>query len=219
LLWFVCHKHNKIQLFGYEAANILLVCHQMSRSETLFDGFGYEALAALAFIVGSICIYSYHPGQRPAGLFYGGLSLGAGGLLLVGAGYSITGFSVVLASMETARGGLLTLKSDLARSDRPPSALVMFARFLGTRLLGFYIAPINGLCRRFGRLGQFLNDRPFLVGTLIKFPLRLEFIIMNLLRGDLVGVVVGLSWMILGDGALAFNDQQLRRSGLRLIRT
>ncbi len=216
LVGFVCDHHNKIQFFGYEVANILLVWHVTGNAETLFGSFNSEAMAAMAFLFGSACIYAYHPDRRPAGLFFGGIGLTLGGALLVFAGYPLTGLSVALASMETARGGLRVLKTDLSRSDRSTPSVASLILVFGQHALSFYIVPVDMFCRRFGKLGQFLNDRPFLTGSLIKLPLRLEFIIKNLLRGDMIGACIGLSWMVLGDGALAFNDEKLRRSALLL---
>ncbi|MEZ4863491.1 MAG: hypothetical protein R3C14_19385 [Caldilineaceae bacterium] len=59
-------------------------------------------------------------------------------------------------------------------------------------------------------MGCFVNKRPFITGALIKAPMRLEFIGKKLLLGDWIGAAVGLSWMLLGDVALAFNDAELR---------
>ena len=207
-----CDHHNRIQFFGYEAANILLVWDRTDFTGTALSSFNREALAALAFLVGSAWIFAYHPDRRPYGLFYGSLGLILGGILLVAAGYSLTGLSVVLASMEAARGGLSTLQANLARPDHSKDAAARLTLVCGLRIFAFYIIPVNVLCQRFGSLGRFLNNRPFLTGTLIKLPMRLEFIVRNVIRGDVVGVVVGLSWMILGDGALAFNDRKLYRS-------
>lgn len=216
LIGVVCRHHNKIQFFGYEAANILLVWQRTGDAGSSQRGFTYEALAALAFMLGSACICLHDPDRRPAGLFFGSLGLIAGGILLIIAGYPLTGFAVTIASLETARGGLFALEAELARSTRPDRSLTKLTLILGQRVLGFYVLPVNLLCRRFGKLGGFLNDRPFLSSAIIKLPLRLEFVIKNLLLGDAVGVIVGLSWMILGDGALAFNDERLRQAALQM---
>jgi hypothetical protein len=77
--------------------------------------------------------------------------------------------------------------------------------------LGPYVGAVDALCRRFAEFGRFVNSRPFLTGAIIKLPLRLEFVAKKAVQGDLVGVGVGLSWMVLGDGALALNDERLKR--------
>ena len=213
----IIHRHhNRIQFFGYEAANILLVVHRAGDLQAPSGGLAYEALAASAFMVGSACIYAHHPDRRPVGLFCGSLGLILGGILLILAGYPLTGSAVTLASMETARGALAALQADLERPDRSDFRAARSILVLGRYVLAFYIIPVDRLCRRIGRLGRILNDRPFLTSAAIKLPLRLEFIVRNLLRGDMIGTAVGLSWMILGDGALAVNDPKLRRSLLGL---
>jgi hypothetical protein len=65
-------------------------------------------------------------------------------------------------------------------------------------------------------LGRFINERPFITSTMIKAPLRLEFIGKKLLMGDWLGTAVGLSWLLLGDLALAFNDPQLQAKTRRM---
>ncbi len=55
-------------------------------------------------------------------------------------------------------------------------------------------------------------------GAAVKLPLRLEFVAKNLARGDPVGAGVGLSWMLLGDAALAFNDAGVRGWASRAAR-
>jgi len=82
---------------------------------------------------------------------------------------------------------------------------------LSAAFFGWYVKLIKAIARRFKTLGKFINTRPFLSGALIKAPLRLEFIIKKILSGDVVGASVGLSWMVLGDGGLALNDNTLKR--------
>ncbi len=125
--------------------------------------------------------------------------------MLVLAGYPLTGGSVMLASLETARGGLSLLS---ARSSRYGLAAGLPA--LAHALMGPYCALIGAVVRRFHLAGQFIEERPFVTSSMIKLPMRLEFVLRNLFAGDPVGVAIGLSWMVLGDGALALNDRRFR---------
>lgn len=74
-------------------------------------GFNAETLAALCLLLGSALIWRFDPKHRPHLLFYGGLALASGGAFLTAAGYTWTGLSVVLASLETARGGRYVLNN------------------------------------------------------------------------------------------------------------
>jgi hypothetical protein len=69
-----------VQFFGYEVANVVLVAHHAAGATA--HGPDLESLAAASFLVGSACIYGFHPERRPGLLLHGGLALAAGGLLL-----------------------------------------------------------------------------------------------------------------------------------------
>ena len=206
-----CNHHNKIQFVGYEIANLILFFHhaQTASSNNSIEHMG----AALAFLCGSGSIFLFDPNKRSHLLFLGGIFLTIGGLFLILAGYPITGAAVVLASLETARGGLNVLIG-FVRGLVERNEKVSFSAILAMHTGQFTLAPYNALIaiigRQFAGLGTFINDRPFLTSALIKFPMRLDMIIRQLLIGDLIGACVGLSWMIFGDGALAFNDQALK---------
>lgn len=220
--WFLrraIRHHNKIQWVGYEGGNALLLWHETSGridpsdlNIGILNLLSFEALAALAFFCGSSFIYAYEPTRRPAALFLGSLALIAGGVFLVLAGYFWTGLSVAIASLETARGGLIKL-DEAAAMLRAPSKLILL---LGRLLLFAYTAPLKVICRRISSIGQVLEERPFLVSFLIKMPLRVEFIVVSFLADSLVGVTVGMLWMVLGDGALALNEEKLKESARRL---
>ncbi|MEM7028025.1 MAG: hypothetical protein AAF629_00430 [Chloroflexota bacterium] len=205
--------HNQLQFFGYEVANIILVIQGLARSGTMGFGFNLETMTALFFLAGSACIWRFDPTKRPQYLCFGGLLLMVGGVFLIAAGYGFTGWAVVLASLESARGGLLSWQeqehANLLRGGRLTALSYAQLRFAQC-LLGWYGQLVTKVSGRFQHLGRFINDRPFLTGTLIKAPFRLEFIIKKWILGDWVGVCVGLSWMILGDGGLAFNDEALK---------
>lgn len=204
--------HNKIQFFGYEAANVIWVLHHATQTGQASYGANVETAVALAFLLGSGLIWYFEPERRPHMLFYGGLMLALGGLGLVMAGFVLTGLAVVLASLETARGGMAVVSAHVDRTRRDGSigrAPHQFTLKLANYVLGWYQRPVSILAQRFPRLGRFIDERPFVTGALIKAPLRLEFIIKKLLIADWVGAAVGLSWMLLGDVALAFNDAQL----------
>lgn len=205
--------HNQIQFFGYEVANLVLVAQQL----WVADGPGYgsnaETMAALALLLGSALIWRFDPKSRPHLLFYGGLALAGGGVFLTAAGYTWTGLSVILASLETARGGSGVLtgwvgerKSAAGRIPRNTSVHCRVA----TWSLNWYGNPVDRLANAYPGLGRFINERPFITSTLIKAPLRLEFIGKKLIMGDWIGMAVGLSWLLLGDLALAFNDAELQ---------
>ncbi|MCB0212754.1 MAG: hypothetical protein KDJ52_25655, partial [Anaerolineae bacterium] len=111
MLRFFAKHHNKIQFFGYEVANLVLVAHQLWFSDGPGYGLNAETMAALSLLIGSIFIWRFDPKLRPHLLFYGGIALTCGGAFLAAAGYLWTGWSVVLASLETARGGRFMLNS------------------------------------------------------------------------------------------------------------
>ena len=211
--------HNKIQFFGYEVANLVLVAQQL----WLTDGTGYglntETMAALALLLGSAFIWLFDPKTRPHLLFYGGLALAVGGGLFAAAGYMWSGLSVVLASLETARGGLGVLNG-WADEQQRQAATVPLAITIHQRAahwsLKWYCTLVDVVVGIFPNFGCFINERPFITSTLIKAPLRLEFIGKKLLVGDWIGVAVGLSWLLLGDLALAFNDAELQAYAQRV---
>lgn len=211
---------NKIQLIGYEVANVVLVVHESRKAGYATAGLTLESAAALSFLIGSACIWRFDPKSRPEMLFVGGMALAVGGLFLAAAGYAITGFAVALASLETARGGLAALLDHVETNRRSRVQTRPYHQWISRRatlILKPYIHVINHLFSRKPDLARFVNDRPFLTSTLIKAPLRVEFIGRKLLTGDIIGAGVGISWMILGDGGLALNDPalnaRLRRFG------
>ena len=77
-------------------------------------------------------------------------------------------------------------------------------------MLGWYSNLVERFANVYPDLGRFIDERPLITSTLIKAPLRFEFIGKKLLLGDWIGALVGLSWLFLGDLALAFNDPQLQ---------
>jgi hypothetical protein len=214
----LCRHHNKIQFFGYEVANVVLLAHQATGIAT--RGVDAESCAVGSFLTGAACIYAFDPDRRPWLLFYAGMALTAGGLFLAAAGYVLTGLSVALASLETARGGLMALRGTVAArrsAGLPVTAAARLTEAVGGRLLGPYAATVRALCRRSDAVGRFVDGRPFLTSSMIKLPLRLDFIAKKLAAGDLIGTGVGLSWMLLGDGALALNDGPFKRRILRWV--
>lgn len=219
MLRFFANYHNKIQLFGYEVANVILVVQQLQRADGAGYGLNAETLAALALLLGSGCIWRFEPNKRPSLLFYGGLALAWGGAMLTAAGYLWTGLAVVLASLETARGGRSVLRAWIAE-QRSLDATLPLTMALHGRVadlsLGWYCRLIDGVASVAPGLGRFVDERPFITGTVIKAPLRLEFIGKKLLMGDWIGAGVGLSWLLLGDLALAMNDARLQAYALRV---
>lgn len=216
--FFVTH-HNRLQFVGYEVANIILVVHETYRSGITAYGFNLETYAALFFLLGSACIWWFDPEKRAHLLCLGGIALTIGGGFLVGAGYGLTGWAVVLASMESARGGLLAWQAQA--NTMSGQRYLLSARYqrllkIVQYLLRWYVFLINFISAKFDRIGHFINQRPFVTGTLVKAPFRLEFIVKKALVGDWIGVAVGLSWMILGDGGLVFNDAKLKAQVLSL---
>lgn len=207
--WFAKH-HNRIQFFGYEIANIVLVLSELLRSGMTSYGFTHETYAALSLLVGSLLIWRFDPDSRPHLLCLGGLALTVGGVFLLLAGYHATGAAVTLASLETARGGLAVLRTSAKRTGHSVSTVTRVSEIVSEVLVGWYAAFVNRLTLRWRRFGRFINERPFVTGTLIKAPMRLEFVGKKALEGDVVGAAVGVSWMIFGDGGLAFNDQRLK---------
>ena len=204
--------HNKIQFFGYEVANLVLVFQYMLQSGTTGYGFNWETCAALAFLGGSAMIWLFDPQTRPHLLFYGGLALTLGGFFLAVAGYGLTGAAVILASFETTRGGLLVLQAMVTAKQTEQERISPIRHFhlrLGYLLLGWYCRIVDRFAAQFPEIGRLINERPFVTGSLIKAPLRVEFVAKKLLVADWIGAAVGISWMLLGDLALAFNDPQL----------
>ncbi|MEZ4707271.1 MAG: hypothetical protein R3A44_08700 [Caldilineaceae bacterium] len=218
MLHFFARHHNKIQFFGYEVANVIWVLDHATRTGQTGYGANVETAAALAFLIGSGLIWRFEPERRPHMLFYGGVMLALGGVGLVMAGFALTGLAVVLASLETARGGMAIVSAHVDRTLSDASVTRPSHQFtfrLAYYVLGWYQRPVAILARRFPGLGRYIDERPFVTGALIKAPLRLEFIIKKLLIADWVGVAVGLSWMLLGDVALAFNDVELQELATR----
>jgi hypothetical protein len=210
--------HNKIQFFGYEVANLVLVAQQLWRSDGSPYGLNPETLAALALLLGSAFIWRFDPQKRPYFLFYGGLALALGGGFLTAAGYVWTGLSVVLAALETARGGRIVLDNwinEQRGTGTVPLTMTIHGWVAAWSLNG-YCQVIELLIKVYPSLGRFINERPFITSTMIKAPLRLEFIGKKLLLGDWLGAAVGLSWLLLGDLALAFNDTQLQANTRRM---
>jgi hypothetical protein len=213
MLRFFAKYHNKIQFFGYEVANVVLVAQQLWRADGSGYGLNAETLAALALLVGSACIWRFDPSRRPHLLFYGGMALAWGGIFLTAAGYVWTGLAVVLASLETARGGRSVLNAWIAEHRSMAGAVPLTSSIHGRvagLCLGWYCRVVDVVTRAAPGLRRFINERPFITGTVIKAPLRLEFIGKKLLMGDWIGAGVGLSWLLLGDLALAMNDAQLQ---------
>ena len=213
MLQYFAKHHNKIQFFGYEVANLVLVAQQLWFSDGPGYGLNAETLAALSLLLGSAFIWRFDPKLRPHLLFYGGIALAFGGVFLTVAGYVWTGLSVVLASLETARGGRCVLKSWLDEQQSVSGTVPLNAEIHGrvaTWSLGWYCKIVDAVISLYPNLGRFINERPFITSTLIKAPLRLEFIGKKLLVGDWIGAGVGLSWLLLGDLALTFNDAQLQ---------
>lgn len=215
LAGFIASHHNKIQFIGYEVANIVFAVNGSLQDNGNHFGLSFETSAALSMLVGSACIWKFDFENNPSMLFVGGIGLTAGGVFLIAAGYELTGLAVAVASLETTRGGLITLcehvRNKLTAGFFVAKSTRRCLRF-GAIAIGWYVKSISLLVLRFQRLGRFINDRPFLTGSLIKAPLRLEFVGKKALEGDVVGVAVGLSWMVLGDGGLAVNDSQLKAS-------
>ncbi|MEZ4734659.1 MAG: hypothetical protein R3E79_46805 [Caldilineaceae bacterium] len=213
MMHYFANHHNKIQFFGYEVANLLLVAQQLWLTRGTGYGLNLETMAALALLLGSALIWRFDPKARPHLLFYGGMALAIGGAFFTAAGYTWTGLSVIVSALETARGGLGVLNGWVAEQQRTqsslPTTVAIHWRVARWTLHGYchLVAFIASLAPD---LGRFIDERPFITGTLIKAPLRLEFIGKKLLSGDWIGATVGLSWLFLGDLALAFNDAQLQ---------
>lgn len=213
MMHYFAKHHNKIQFFGYEVANLLLVAQQLWLTRGTGYGLNLETMAALALLLGSALIWRFDPKARPHLLFYGGMALAVGGAFFTAAGYTWTGLSVIVSALETARGGLGVLTgwvADQQRNRLPlPTAIAIHWRMARWSLYG-YCRLVALIARIAPALGRFIDERPFITGTLIKAPLRLEFIGKKLLSGDWIGAAVGLSWLFLGDLALAFNDAKLQ---------
>jgi len=218
MLHFFAKHHNKIQFFGYEVANLVLVSQQLWFADKPGYGLNAETLAALSLLLGSAFIWRFDPKTRPHLLFYAGLALACGGVFLTAAGYTWTGLSVILASLETARGGRAVLNHWIAEHRSTAGRLpgVGIHKRVANWTLSGYCLLVDGLIRVYPGLGCFINERPFITSTVIKAPLRLEFICKKLLLGDWIGASVGLSWLLLGDLALALNDSQLQAYAQRV---
>ncbi|MEZ4658767.1 MAG: hypothetical protein R2911_14445 [Caldilineaceae bacterium] len=211
--------HNKIQFFGYEIANIVLVIQQLWLTRSTGYGLNAETVAAVALLVGSALIWRFDPTARPHLLFYGGMALAVGGAFFTAAGYTWSGLSIILSALETARGGLGVLNEWVKEQKWNmlplPVAISIHWRVARWSLCG-YCRVVNFVVGFAPDLGRFIDERPFITGVLIKAPLRFEFIGKKLLVGDWIGAVVGLSWLLLGDLALAFNDVELQAYAQRV---
>jgi hypothetical protein len=209
---FYTRHYNRIQFASYEPFNVLLAGSQtLLGTSASLGGVNAETAAALSFLIGSGLIWKFHPDKKPTNLFYGGLALAAGGGCLAGAGYELSGLSVTIASLETARGGLKFLNEKI-KSDAPVTHFTRRTHNLGQKTMLPYTLPVESLSARFKNFGRFINERPFVTGAIIKIPCRLDYIIGNAAQGNVLGMIgalVGLAWAN-GDVALAFNDEKLR---------
>ena len=209
ILKFYAIRHNQIQFFGYEAANIALFTVQFSGGRGWEQGLNAESSAAAAFMVGSLFVFFFHPQKRPWYLFLGGAGIFLGGLFLFLGEYYSTGVAVILSGAEMMRGALNIYEA------------AVLTRGLFYKTVFFFIAPyrmfMKSLFRKFRTLGQFVDEHPFITGAILRAPTRIEFTVKQFLMGGIVGwvgVAVGLSWMILGDIAIAFNDKKLQKWAL-----
>lgn len=203
--------HNQIQFIGYEFANAALAARGLlSGEETMSQT--YEVLTAGSFATGSFSITRFDFEKRPEMLMWGGLLLALGGGFLSASGYPASGIPVAIASMETARGGFNALEASLHAS---PSNGREFSK-LSYKAMKYPLKPykflVEDVISKVGSLGKFLEERPFVSGTFIKSPPRLTYIYQKAIQRDWLGVGVGLSWLILGDGALTLNDEKLKNS-------
>ncbi len=98
----------------------------------------------------------------------------------------------MLASLETARGGLALV--------RPEQKLAYYLSYCAG--LQFYQSGFNWVSSKSRFVEHYFNRRPFITGALIKAPLRLEMV----WRGNAVAAFVGICWA-LGDLMLALNDR------------
>lgn len=198
----VTTRHNQLQLLAYEGANAVLFLHENSVRLKLEGVTGLlhqspTAMSALCFASASALISLFSPTTRSSFLMYGGIMLAAGGVFLALAGFPLAGAAVVVSSLETARGGL-----DF------PGPTQGFARFVASASgLRAYQVLVRWLTAQSPFLHRWLNGRPFLVGTVIKTPLRAGVV----LCGDPVTAAVGTCWAI-GDLLLGLNDRGLRRA-------
>lgn len=200
---FVKH-HNKFQFFGYQPANIILALNN-----SMHD----ESYAALSFLTGSLSIYHFDFNKRPTRLLWGGLGLTAGGIFLSAAGYPASGVPVALASLETARGGLKKIEDHIAAKTAAGEAIHLtttFSLHAGRAIMAPYNFLVEKFVAKLPAVGDFLNKRPFVAGTIIKSPPRAVYIAQKLAEGDYVGAAVGMSWLAIGDVALTFNDRNFK---------
>ncbi|MGB4107036.1 MAG: hypothetical protein WBK55_04500 [Alphaproteobacteria bacterium] len=209
---FVRH-HNKFQFFGYQPANVILALNTYRLSGVSQYGLNDEGYAALSFLIGSGAIYHFDFNKRPTRLLWGGLGLALGGGLLSSAGYPVSGVPVAIASLETARGGLRVIKEHVAAktaAHEPISLTTKFSLHAGNIILAPYNFIVEKGIAKIPGLGEYLNKRPFIAGTLIKSPPRLIYIAQKIAEGDGVGTAVGFSWLAVGDTALTFNDRKFK---------
>lgn len=206
---FVVKQHNKIQFVGYEAANVVLAVTKGAGNY----GMNFETAAAASFMIGSGAIWFFDFDKRPSAILYGGLGLTAGGLCLAAAGYPLAGLPVALASMETARGGLNVLKDHIEAKKSDPEAVSTINKMsyaFWNKALRPYTSPVEYTSSKLRSFGKFINERPFLTGSIIKFPGRVAFIGQKALERDWIGAGVGVSWLVLGDGGLTLLDNKVR---------
>ena len=206
-------NHNKLQFWGYEPPNIALAVNDYNRHGVSPFGLHDEGYAAISFLFGSGAIYNFDFDKRPTRLLWGGLGLTAGGAFLTSAGYGWSGVPVAIASLETARGGLQVIKDHIEmRNEKGERAdrTTMFSYHVGRIMLAPYNFVIERGVSKIPHVGDFLRERPFIAGTLIKSPPRLTYIAQKIFEGDAIGAGVGFAWLFLGDTALTFNDPRLK---------
>jgi len=172
-----------------------------------------EAAAAGSFFIGSSLIAKFNPQKNPTLLFYGGASLAVGGAFLAVAAGPIVGVPLVVAYLETARGGLFEIKQHIESKRLQGLDVGQFTDFtakVGGVLMAPYTSPVNALCNKFPKIGKVAVEHPHLLGGAIKTPGRIHYIGQKAAQGDAIGVAIGSSWYLLGDVGLLFFDEKFR---------
>ena len=221
----IVRNNNLSQFLGYEVANVALAVQKSFENGHFEAAANHETWGALSMLFGSAALLGFDPEEKPEYMVWGGAGLALGGAFLVAAGYPVTGGALTVASMENVRGGRQMVRERIQRAKDEGARVPLTSRV--TDVLSapsiIYTAPVNAATKRGKKIGKFINERPFLTGAMIKAPLRLEFICKNAVQipaepiNATIKTLIGLAWMIPGDGGIALNDKKFKARVMRWL--